>query len=178
MDLSPLDAGVLGEADLVTGSALLDLVSESWLRSLVATCRATGAAVIFALTYDGRFECSPPDEDDGRVRELVNQHQRTDKGFGPALGASASERCARCLLEAGYRVRADPSDWRLGVEAGELQRRLIDGWAVAAGAAAPDRFATIASWRARRQAAVDRGESRIVVGHQDVAGWIEPSGSA
>ena len=72
---------------LVTASALLDLVSEEWLRSLAARCRESGAALLFALSYDGRIQCSPDEPEDAAIRELVNQHQRTDKGFGRALGS-------------------------------------------------------------------------------------------
>ena len=57
---------------LVTASALLDLVSDAWLGRLVARCRASGAAVLFALSYDGRIVCEPGDPDDRAVRDLVN----------------------------------------------------------------------------------------------------------
>jgi SAM-dependent methyltransferase len=157
--------------DLVTASALLDLVSEPWLRALVDRCHARGAAVLFALTYDGRIECAPADSADGRVRELVNRHQRTDKGFGPALGPDAADAAARLFAAAGYTVTRARSDWTLGSESEELQRQLIEGWAGAAGEMDLARANDINAWKARRLAHVDGRRSRIVVGHEDLVGW-------
>jgi hypothetical protein len=175
MDLSTLDDGSLfADRDLVTTSALLDLVSDDWLASLVTHCHRVRAQVLFALTYNGRIDFSPGDTDDERVRDLVNRHQRTDKGFGPALGPDAS-RCAEEQLQAlGYHTRRETSDWVLGPTQSDLQRQLIDGWARAAremDAAAVDR---IEGWKTRRTASVLAGRSALVVGHEDVAGVLAP----
>ena len=152
----------------VTGSALLDLVSEDWLAALAAECARAGAVALFALTYDGRIECSPTERDDALVRELVNRHQRTDKGFGTALGPDAPERAAALFADAGYRVRRERSDWVLGRQHAELQRQLVDGWAAAAIEIDSVRRAAIEDWRRRRQAHIDAGRSQIVVGHEDL----------
>jgi hypothetical protein len=164
--------GIFDGRALVTAAALLDLVSETWLRALAAWCREGGAAVLFALSYDGRIHCTPTDPDDDGMRDLVNQHQRTDKGFGPALGPDATDAAERCFASFGYQVQREPSDWVLSPESEELQRRLIEGWAEAAMAIAPDRSASISGWRTRRLEHVASRRSRIVVGHQDLAGLI------
>jgi hypothetical protein len=161
---------------LVTASALLDLVSSEWVQALVARCRAAAANVLFALNYDGRIQCTPEDPEDERVRELVNRHQRTDKGFGPALGPDATDHAARAFADHGYRIERDRSDWMLTAESHELQRQLIDGWARAAAEIAPERATAIDAWRGRRLAHLAAGRSRIVVGHEDVAGWVIEGG--
>jgi hypothetical protein len=172
VDLSTLDdRGLFAGRTLVTASALLDLVSEEWLRTLAVRCAQAGAAVLFALTYDGRIACSPPDRDDADVVSLVNRHQRTDKGFGPALGPDATDVAARCFKALGYRVQRARSDWMLTPESRELQRQLIDGWAQAAAEIAPAREAVVDAWRDRRLAHVAAGQSEITVGHEDLAGW-------
>jgi SAM-dependent methyltransferase len=158
--------------DLVTASALLDLVSERWLHALARRCRDRGAAVLFALTYNGDVHCSPEEPEDDAVRELVNRHQRIDKGFGAALGPAAAESAVRVFADLGYDVRRERSDWTLGADAHDLQTRLIEGWAEAAAAIAPDRSASLRGWSGRRLAHVDAGRSRMVVGHDDVAGWL------
>jgi glycosyltransferase involved in cell wall biosynthesis len=157
---------------LVTASALLDLVSAEWLRALAARCRDTGAALLFALNYDGRIQFSPEEPEDAEVRELVNQHQRTDKGFGLALGPDAPATAERFLAGLGYRVERERSDWVLEPGSHELQRQLIDGWAQAATEIARERSGSIAGWRTRRLAHVAAGRSRLVVGHEDLAAWI------
>src|SRR5262245_48456195 len=64
-DLGRLEeAGIFAGRHLVTASALLDLVSEKWLQHLAARCRAAGAVVLFALTYDGQSHCSPEEPED------------------------------------------------------------------------------------------------------------------
>jgi SAM-dependent methyltransferase len=159
---------------LVTASALLDLVSEAWIRALVTRCRERGAAVLFALSYDGRIHCAPEDVEDEMVRDLVNRHQRTDKGFGSALGPAATDAAARAFTGAGYQVRRERSDWTLTPEQGALQRELIEGWADAASLMAPERAAAIDGWRIRRLAHVDAERSRLTVGHEDLAAWLPP----
>ena len=158
---------------LVTASALLDLVSEEWLQSLAARCRESGAAALFALTYNGRSQCSPAEPEDDTIRELMNRHQKTnDKGFGQAVGPDAVDCAARCFVAAGYQVRRDESNWILAPEARDLQRQLIEGWADAAAAVDPEQSATIADWRTRRLAHVEAHRSHIVVGHEDLAAWL------
>jgi glycosyltransferase involved in cell wall biosynthesis len=157
---------------LVTASALLDLVSEEWLRSLAARCRESGAALLFALSYDGRIQCSPDEPEDTAIRDLVNQHQRTEKGFGRALGPDAPAVAESLLVSLGYHVERERSDWMLEPGSHELQRQLIDGWARAAAEIAPERSASIAGWRDRRLAHIAAHRSRLVVGHEDLAAWI------
>jgi hypothetical protein len=154
----------------VTASALLDLVSEAWLSELAARCADEGAAVLFALSYDGRIGCSPQDPADEAVAAFVNEHQRTDKGFGPALGPDASDYAER-RRRPGYRVQRARSDWVLSPESWELQRQLIDGWARAATEIAPSQAGIIDGWRGRRLAHVAANRSTVTVGHQDLAGW-------
>lgn len=167
-DLTALDTVSLEGCALVTASALLDLVSEDWLRALARRCREAGVAVLFALTYDGRIACDPVDAVDERVRALVNQHQLGEKGFGPALGPDAARVAEACFRAEGYAVQVAPSDWMLTPDMRELQRQLVDGWASAATAMAPDEAAAIEGWRRRRQTHIDKGQSRLRVGHVDL----------
>lgn len=168
VDLNDMDSSLFEECDLITASALLDLVSEKWLQRFVLCCRQAGAAVLVALNYDGRILCAPADDDDGFVRALVNLHQRTDKGFGPALGPDAVSRVTALLQQSGYQVRRATSDWVLGADRDELQQQLIAGWVAAAFAVSPSDIERIRRWERRRLALLQHHESRIVVGHQDV----------
>ena len=175
-DLQTLDSTALDGCALVTASALLDLVSESWLARLVRLARDAGAHVLMALNCDGRIVCSPPERDDDLVRDLVNRHQVTNKGFGSALGPKAGVRAEALLRDAGYDVCRAPSDWVLGTEHAELQRQLIEGWAHAATELAPDLSPRIQSWTERRIAHLSAGTSHLVVGHDDVGGILTARG--
>jgi hypothetical protein len=166
------DEELFEDCTLVTASALLDLVSQPWLTKLVLRCRAVNAAVLFALSYDGRIVCSPEEPEDEDVRRLVNAHQKTDKGFGPALGPDAATRAVSLLSDAGYTTRQERTDWKLTGDMRALQRELVTGWARAASEMAPERSDAITGWHSRRMAHIDAGRSRIVVGHVDVAGVV------
>ena len=124
------------------------------------------------MTYDGDFHCSPEELEDETVRELVNRHQRIDKGFGRALGPEASEFASNAFAALGYEVQRARSDWRLAADVPELQSLLIDDWAEAAETMAPERAALFRDWRARRLAHVAAGQSRLTVGHEELAAWL------
>lgn len=171
-ELGTIDDLILADRHLVTASALLDLVSADWIATLANRCRTVGAVVLFALTYDGRFSCSPSEAEDEAVREWFNGHQRaSDKGFGQAAGPDAVEVTVQALQHEGYSVRRERSDWDLLPDESAMQRELIIGWASAACEFAPDHGRVIRNWLARRLAHVDDGRSRIQVGHYDVAAW-------
>ncbi len=174
MDLGELDDPSIFEGrHLVTASALLDLVSERWLRALAAHCRAAGAVLLMSLTYNGLSVASPTVEDDELIRELLNRHQRRNKGLGgPAAGPDATEVAERCLKEAGYVVRRETTNWTIEPAAEAFQRELIEGWTEAALEASPHMAPRIARWRERRLGHLDGGRSWIVVGHDDLAAWL------
>lgn len=174
MDLSHMGelATVLQDRDVVTASALLDLVSEEWLQAVCATCRSQRSVVLFALSYDGLMTSLPEEPEDELVRALVNRHQQTDKGFGRALGPDAAARATELLENLGYEVVRDRSDWVLDRESAALQRQLIDGWAEAATAIAPAKAGIIDRWRERRIEHIAGERSRVVVGHEDLGAFI------
>lgn len=171
-DLSRLDDRLFVGRSLVTASALLDLVSDAWLEALAGRCRASGAAALFALTYDGRIEVTPREPLDEEVRSLVNRHQQTDKGFGPALGPGAVASAARCFAARGYEVIRARSDWILSRDHRDLQRELVEGWAAAAIEMDPTRARLIDDWQTTRLKHVEAGRSEMVVGHEDLAAWL------
>src|SRR6185295_6474627 len=173
MNLGTLEQRLFSRRDLVTASALLDLVSEEWLGALAGECRAAGATALFALTYNGRSHCVPAEREDEPIRELMNRHQRqNDKGFGRAAGPDAVNVAERCFAGAGYEVTREPSDWVLTPDAQELQRQLVEGWACAAREMEPDQTPMIDDWLRRRLAHIAGKRSHITVGHEDLAAWL------
>lgn len=160
-------------AQLVTCSALLDLVSPVWLEALVARCADVGAAVCWALSVDGRLAWTDAEADDALVHDAFRAHQRRDKGFGAALGDAAVQVATPSLATAGYRLQAAESDWVVdgtrGAADRAMLRALIDGMAHATREQCPAHAARIDAWRARRLATL--GATRLRVGHIDLLGW-------
>lgn len=162
-DLADVDALPLEGVQLVTASALLDLVSRDWVARLAARLEAAGTALYAALSYDGRMRWHPEDAKDADVTAHFNAHQRGDKGFGPALGPEAAEVTAAIFAAQGYAVHLAPSPWRLGPEAADMQCLLLTGIAEAAGEAG---WAGAQAWLQRRM--LHLAEGRAEIGHLDL----------
>lgn len=162
-DLAEADwPALLAGVDLVTASALFDLVSEAFIETFAAAVARAGAAVYVALDVDGTSEWSPPRADDAAVAAAFRRHQGIDKGFGRALGPDATAVLTWALTAHGYDVRTQKSPWRLGPEQAELMSALADGWADAARAAGLD-AAVADRWLAARRTATG-----CVIGHTDL----------
>jgi SAM-dependent methyltransferase len=170
------------QADVISASALLDLVSAEWLDVLVARCAEHGQALFIALSVTGDWHLTDArdaplhDPDDAYIRTLFNAHQQRDKGFGAALGGRAHFALVTRLNAAGFYVQEAPSPWRLTAGQAEntaLLPPLIDGWAQAALEQAPEAHERIIAWRAQRLAQVEAGEFGAFVDHRDM--WARPA---
>jgi len=158
----------LPEGALLTASALLDLVSAHWLDALISHAGRARATLLFTLSVDGRVVWDPADADDAAVQAAFAAHQRRDKGFGPALGATAAAWLEARLATAGWRTQSAQSDWRIdGARAPSMLQALIDGTAAAAKEQAPEAADAIRAWQWRRTAG--RDATRLLVGHTDMA---------
>jgi SAM-dependent methyltransferase len=163
-----LEDALEGPVDLVTTSALLDLVSEAWLDRLAVASAARSIPVYAALSYDGRAELDPGDPFDTAIVAAVNVHQHTDKGFGLALGPAAAS-CAIARFESlGYSVVYGASDWVIEPDDRDIQMEIFAGWASAARELGDLSLADTVEWLTRRRAAVAAGRSSIRVGHVDI----------
>lgn len=167
-DLSnSLDSLPLADTHLVTGSALLDLTSSSWLDLLASACIEHQCASMFALNYNGTVSWHEPIPEDIEVTTLLNAHQLKDKGFGPALGPGAFA-FFKDRLAQHQQVFTDDSPWILDHKDLNLQQALIDGWAPAATEQNPQASETIAYWEKQRAEAILKKQSSLQVGHVDV----------
>jgi SAM-dependent methyltransferase len=165
-DLASAIEDALGDCDLVTTSAFLDLVSVAWLDRLVDELARLSCAFYAALSFDGTVVLSPSSRYDGEVIAAMNRHQRTDKGFGLALGADAARGTLERLRAAGFTVVEGRADWQFGAGDGAIQMEMLAGWAGAAREIGADP-AIIARWLSERQDHVVAGRSQMRVGHID-----------
>ena len=163
-----LEAALDGRVNLVTASALLDLVSAEWLDRLVIEVAARRLPFYAALNYDGRVSFDPADPLDAAVIAAVNLHQQTDKGFGPALGPSAAEAAIKRFQAADYAVVHGRSDWHLLPRDHGIQRDMLAGWAGAAREIGAVSLPDAAAWLTRRRDLLAAVRSTIKVGHVDI----------
>lgn len=177
---TPLDLGrdleiaLDGSIDLITASALLDLVSKSWLERLVVELATRSIPFYAAISHDGRLEIVPPDPFDTMIVAAVNLHQRTDKGFGPALGGTSAPFAITRLRSLGYSVIHGTSDWVLEPHDCDIQMELFSSWAAAARQTGQVAVDTV-NWLARRREFVAARQSSIRVGHVDF--WARKTGN-
>jgi SAM-dependent methyltransferase len=169
-----LEAVLDGPVDLVTTSALLDLVSQDWLERLAVEIAARSIPLYAALSYDGRIEFDPADPFDLAITTAVNAHQRTDKGFGPALGPAAASSAIARFESLGYSLVHGLSDWAFAPADREVQTEVLTGWASAAREMNEPPLADTINWLTRRRDAVAAGRSSMRVGHVDF--FARPTG--
>lgn len=168
-----LEAALDGPVDLVTTSAFLDLVSESWLERLVTEIAARNLPFYAALSFDGRLAIDPVDDADQSVFAGLSRHQCSDKGFGPALGPAAATTAITLFKRIGYSVEDGRSDWIL--EPGDpLQAEFLAGIAAAALEIGDPASVDIKGWIAQRQRHIDAQRLSLRVGHIDF--FASPSG--
>ena len=162
-----LEAALDGPHDLITMSALLDLVSADWLERLTVEIAVRNIPIYMALSYDGRIAFEPADSADAEIVAAANAHQRGDKGFGPALGPAAADAAIKRFESLDYAVSQGAADWVLRPSDRDMQMQMLTGWASAARETGRLSLADTVAWLTRRREAVAAGRSSIRVGHID-----------
>jgi SAM-dependent methyltransferase len=163
LDLADLQALPLQGVTLVTASALLDLMSAEWVDGLVALLVEKGIGFYAALSYDGVMQWDPTLPRDRQITEAFNQHQRSDKGLGPALGPDAVTTAMDAFTKAGFAVTHASTPWRIDAGHADMHRELVQGIA----SAASEANASMTDDWARTRIAM-AADSLCLIGHQDI----------
>ena len=156
----PDDSDVTG----LSASALLDLTSADWLQTLAG--RYFGTPLLMALSFDGRLAFEPAAPADDEIRARFVAHQRSDKGFGRALGPDAAPYLADLLVARGCKVALEQTDWHLGPDDGPLLRATIEGIVGVVREAAHD--SGLEHWVRLRHQQLAADDLRLTVGHLDL----------
>jgi SAM-dependent methyltransferase len=131
-DVTALTAADLAGTDLVTCSALLDLLTEAEIDALVATLASARVTALFTLSVAGEVSLDPARPQDATVAEAFDEHQRRVVGGRRLLGPDAPAYAVQAFEKAGATVVTRPSAWRLGPELPELTAEWLRGWVGAA----------------------------------------------
>ena len=175
-DLMNVETLPLGDARLVTASALFDLVSAEFVQRLLDEIARQNPqqlpALYAALNYDGSTEWTPAHPLDETVLGAFNRDQQRDKGFGPALGPAAADFSRAHCEKAGYKVYSASSPWQLGGKGSKgskdsaLVSALIEGIGKAVASDPAIEPAALQDWLQFRQANAATGTCRV--GHVDL----------
>ncbi len=167
-DITRLVPAELADADLITASALLDMMTRDELERFVRVCARVGCPVLITLSVLGRVELTPSDPGDAEVMAAFNAHQRRSTGAGRLLGPDAAHAAAQAFTALGRTVDVRPSPWRLGPDQGDLVSAWFTGWVGAAVEQEPARQGAFDLYARRRlTAAADRALS-VTVHHEDL----------
>ncbi|BDM68970.1 hypothetical protein HEK616_24570 [Streptomyces nigrescens] len=167
-DLTALTAADLAGTSLVTGSALLDLLTLDEIEALAAACAGAGCPVLLALSVSGRVELTPPDPLDGVLAGAFNDHQRRTEGGRGLLGPDAVAAAVTAFERHGWTVRLRSSPWRLGCAESALTAEWLRGWVGAAHAQRPALAPESTAYLGRRLEECAAGELGVTVHHTDL----------
>ncbi|CRK55061.1 Vng1025h [Alloactinosynnema sp. L-07] len=163
-DVTALTAADLDDTDLVTASALLDLLTADDVRALANACAGAGVPALFTLSVAGVIEFDPADKLDSEFEAAFNAHQRRRVDGHELLGPDAVAVTAEAFRGLGARVTTRPSPWRLGPNQAALAQEWLRGWVGAAVEQKPDLAAEADAYLRRRL----ETPFRVVVHHTDL----------
>jgi len=167
-DITQLEPGDLADADLITASALLDLMTGDQLRQLIDVCSTAGCPMLITLSVTGGVSLTPPDPLDARVAAAFNDHQRRTTAGGRLLGPDAVRTAKGLLSRTEAEVLVRPSPWRLGPAESALAQAWFGGWIGAACEQDADMAAGAAGYTARRLSQARAGLLDVTVEHADL----------
>jgi len=156
------------QVDAVTTSAFLDLTSEPFLDRLSDRLAAAKKPFLASLTYDGRSTFAPPNLMDAELLAALNRHQRSNKGFGSALGPDAAERAIALFEAKGFKVLQGRSDWEITPAESEFLLEFLRGWLrVGRELNLPEE--QLDAWWQDRRTKIRSAQLSMTVGHIDFA---------
>jgi hypothetical protein len=164
-DLEAIDAT---EADGITTTAFLDLVSVPWLGRLARWLITAGKPLLATLTVDGERRWSPVHPDDSLIDEAFRSHQGGDKGFGDSVGPGAAQAFAQILEALNCPHSLARSDWRIDSGAGRFLQTMAREAAAVASEVKPAEKVRLDRWLASREQDIEAGDAQLVVGHLDL----------
>jgi SAM-dependent methyltransferase len=167
-DITRLHPEDLAGADLITASALLDMMTGDELDRLVAACAKAGRPVLVTLSVVGRVDLVPAEPFDSAVRDAFNAHQRRPTAAGRLLGPDAAQAAVDGFTRLGHRVLVRESPWRLGPARSALTSAWFTGWLAAASEQRPELVGAAEGYARRRLGQAAAGSLSVTVHHWDL----------
>jgi hypothetical protein len=167
-DITRLKPSDLGDASLLTASALLDMLTADELGGLIALCAGVRCPTLLTLSVVGRAALNPADPLDPLVAAAFNDHQRRTTERGRLLGPDAVEFAVEELGRLGREVLVRPSPWRLGASEADLAAEWFTGWVGAACEQQAELRAETGAYTRRRLEQARNGQLTVTVEHADL----------
>ena len=97
---------------LISFSAVLDLMSKSTINNLLKKVQSD-CPLYLSLCFNGKVKWTPSNTMDKYILSFFNNHQRSDKGFGLALGSKSIEYISNKAKKADLMVTIKNSPWEI-----------------------------------------------------------------
>lgn len=165
-DLTRLTATELAEADLITASALLDMLTAEEVGRVVAA--SGGRPALVTLSVVGHVRLDPADPLDAEVASAFDDHQRRTVRGRRLLGPDAVAVTAAAFARQGAAVTLRSSPWRLGPADAGLLGEWFTGWVDAAREQRPQLAGPLTGYAHRRRADLAAGRLSVLVDHRDL----------
>ncbi|MDG4823453.1 class I SAM-dependent methyltransferase [Asanoa sp. WMMD1127] len=167
-DIGTLSAADLAGADLVTGSALIDILTVDEIAAMASACADAGVPLLMTLSVVGRVELGPADPFDDEVAAAFNAHQRRTVGGRRLLGPDAVAALEDAFAERGVPTTLRPSPWRLGADHRDLVAAWFQDWLAAAVEQVPALSTPASGYARRRLEEIAEGRLTATVHHVDL----------
>jgi hypothetical protein len=167
-DITRMHSADVAGATLITGSALLDMLTWDELHRLVASCAQPGCPILLTMSVVGRVAVTPADPLDRRVAAAFNAHQRRPTERGHLLGPDAVTLATEEFRRLGAEVLVRASPWRLGAPQTDLAVEWLTGWVRAASEQQVELAVDTDAYTRRRLAQAAAGQLAVTVDHADL----------
>lgn len=155
---------------VISYSAVLDLMSKSSI--IKALKRANDINVIyFSLCFNGMVKWTPSNIFDKYILSFFNNHQRTDKGFGSALGFKSIDFLKRYAIKKDMNITTKNSPWVINNKSNKdktfMNRYLLDVKKALFHMEGIDKD-ILRKWFNEKKNDIESKSIKLYVGHQDI----------
>ena len=95
---------------MISYSAALDIMSKSSIHSALKRIKKNNV-LYFSLCFNGLVRWTPTNTFDKYILTFFNNHQRSDKGFGKALGHKSIEFIRKKAEKLNLKIVVEDSPW-------------------------------------------------------------------
>ena len=155
---------------VISYSAVLDFMSKSSIIKSLKKCNDNNA-IFFSLCFNGKVRWTPTNTFDKYILSFFNKHQRTDKGFGTALGSKSIEFVKRTANLLDINVTTKNSPWLIYNKSDRdkifLHRYLLDIKKALFHIEGIDKD-ILRKWYQDKKYDIENKSIKLSVGHQDI----------